>query len=84
MIHLIMHVDDIIIISTCRKKCVEKVKKLSEYCKNNNISLQIFKCSFLSINNIETNDNQPIMIGNETINITCEEIYLGSTIKDSI
>ena len=84
MIHLIMHADDIIIIATCRNKCVEKVKKLTEYCENNNISLQISKCSFLCINSKEPNDKQPITIGNETINITREEVYLGSTITDSL
>ena len=60
------------------------MNSLTEYCKNNHISLQLSKCSFLCINTIDPNDRQPIVIQDQSIHVTKEEIYLGLTITDSL
>ena len=83
MIHMIMHADDIVIIATCKRKCVDKVHKLMEYCRNNYISLQVSKCYFICFNSNKEEDLEPIVIDNETICTTKEYVYLGSVITDS-
>ena len=77
MIHMIMHADDIIIMATGKQKCVEKVYKLMEYCRNNYIPLQVSKCKTLVC-------IEPIIIEREKICITKQQVYLGSVITDSL
>ena len=84
MIHIIMHADDIIIMATGKQKCVEKMYKLMEYCRNNCMSLQVSKCFFISYNSKTLVDIEPIIIEREKICITKQQVYLGSVITDSL
>ena len=84
-IHMIMHADDIIIMATGKHKCVEKVYKLMECCRNNYISLQVSKCFFISYNRKTLVDIEPIIIEREKkICTTKQQVYLGSVITDSL
>ena len=81
---MLMHADDIVIIATSKEKCIEKVNTLWKYCKGNYISLQISKCYFLCFNKRKVEDMEPIVIGNEIISMTNQQVYLGSVITDSL
>ena len=77
--HILLHADDSLILATSKVSLVNKFIKLGEYCKENNIKLQLGKCCFLAINSNEKSD---IVIGNDIIVNKSEFVYLGSIITD--
>ena len=78
--HILLHADDSIILATSKKSLIKKFEKLSKYCKENNIKLQLSKCCFLAIN---SKDTENIQMEGEVIENKSEFIYLGSTITAS-
>ena len=78
--HILLHADDSLILATSMRSLVAKFKKLCEYCRENNIRLQLSKCSFLAIN---SNEKGNIELEDGTIKNAEESVYLGSTITDS-
>ena len=78
--HILLHADDSIILATNKKSLIKKFEKLSKYCKENNIKLQLSKCCFLAINSKDTAD---ITIEGEVIENKSEFVYLGSIITAS-
>ena len=51
--HILLHADDCLILSRCRKLFEEKFRCLERYCVENSIRLQPKKCSFIAINTSE-------------------------------
>ena len=82
-IHLLIHADDIIIISTEREIAERKVRVLEEYCENNHIRLQSTKCGFMVINGKSVSDITPLKLKQGIIKNKESEVYLGSTITNS-
>ena len=78
--HILLHADDSLILATSKVSLVKKFVKLAEYCKDNNIKLQLGKCCFLVIN---SKDIENIVIGDESIINKKEFVYLGSVITDA-
>lgn len=78
--HLLLHADDSLILATTKRSLIEKFRKLCEYCKINNIKLQLSKCGFLAIN---SDEKGPIRFDNDVIKNLDESLYLGSIITDS-
>ena len=76
--HILLHADDCLILSSCRKLFVEKFKALEGYCSKNSIRLQPLKCSFLAINTKEKDD---IQLNNGIIRHVNDALYLGSTLS---
>ena len=66
--------------ATSKISLIEKFKRLKEYCKENNIKLQLSKCCFLAIN---SNDKEDIVLGDDVIKNAIESVYLGSIITDA-
>ena len=73
--HVLLHADDCLILSTCKKRFIEKFKCLESYCVENKIKLQPLKCSFLAIN---TDENENITLTNGIIKNMNQAVYLGS------
>ena len=78
--HILLHAYDSLILATNKNSLILKFKKLEEYCKANNIKLQLSKCCFLAIN---SNDKGSIKLDGGIIKNKSEFVYLGSTITDS-
>ena len=76
--HILLHADDCLLLSTCRKLFEQKFQFLEEYCEKNSIRLQPLKCSFLAIN---TDEKDSIKLKKGVINHTEESIYLGSILS---
>ena len=76
--HILLHADDCLILSNCRKQFEEKFRCLENYCVKNSIRLQPLKCCFLTINATEC-DN--IALVNGSIKHSNEAFYLGSTLS---
>ena len=78
--HILLRADDSLILATNKNSLILKFKKLEEYCKANNIKLQLSKCCFLAIN---SDDKGSIKLDGGIIKNKSEFVYLGSTITDS-
>ena len=78
--HILLHADDSLILATSKESLIKKFEKLSKYCKENNIKLQLSKCCFLAIN---SNDTADIEMDGDIIRNKKEFVYLGSIITDS-
>ena len=78
LFHILLHADDCLILSECRKLFEEKFQCLGSYCDKNSIRLQPKKCSFLAIN---TNECEDIVLSNGVIKHTNEGLYLGSILS---
>ena len=68
--HMLVHADDILMLSTSKALAVEKVIALLEYCAKNFIRLQILKCAFMCVNSEDPNDNAPLLIRNLLLSST--------------
>ena len=62
---------------------IDKIAALLKYCAENYIKLQITKCSFC-VNSSSEEDQMPLAIHDLTLNVTSEEVYLGSVITKSV
>ena len=82
--HMLVHADDILMLATTRKLAIDKIFALLNYCGENYIKLQITKCTFLCVNSSSDEDQIPIAIKDLTLDITSEEVYLGSVIANSV
>ena len=78
--HLLLHADDSLILAMSKVSLILKFKKLCEYCKINNIKLQLSKCGFLAI---FSEEKDPIMFDDDVVKNVDESIYLGSIVTDS-
>ena len=79
--HILLHADDSLILSTSKNSLVEKFATMSKYCKENNIKLQLKKCSFLVINSKK--ECEDIEMEGNIIENKKEFVYLGSIITNS-
>ena len=83
LIHLLMHADDILMLSTCHNIALEKVRCLLKYCKDNFIRLQITKCAIMCVNNVKDDRSVALTIDDLILCETACEVYLGSAITNS-
>ena len=82
--HMLVHADDILMLSTSRTVAVEKMIALLNYCAQNFIKLQIIKCAFMCVNSDDPDDEKPLLFQNLQLNPTTKEVYLGSMITKSV
>ncbi len=78
--HLLLHADDSLILAMSKSSLIQKFRKLCEYCRVNNIKLQLSKCGFLAI---FSEEKEPIIFDDDVVKNLNESIYLGSTITDN-
>ena len=83
LLHLLMHADDILMLSTCHHTALEKVKCLIQYCKDNYIRLQITKCAIMCVNGSKEDEMVSLNIDDLVLGSTVCEVYLGSAITNS-
>ena len=83
LLHLLMHADDILMLSTCHNTALEKVKCLIQYCKDNYIRLQITKCAIMCVNGSKEDEMVSLNIDDLVLGSTVCEVYLGSAITNS-
>ena len=81
---MLVHADDILMLSTSRTVAVEKMIALLNYCAQNFIKLQIIKCAFMCVNSDDSDDEKPLLFQNLQLNPTTKEVYLGSMITKSV
>ncbi len=81
--HILLHADDSLILAASKDSLIRKFIKLAEYCKENNIKLQLGKCCFLVINSRNITDKADIVIGDDVIVNKNNFIYLGCIITDA-
>ena len=83
LLHLLMHADDILMLSTCHNIALEKVKCLIKYCKDSYIRLQITKCAIMCVNGSKDDELVSLNIDDLILSATSCEVYLGSAITNS-
>ena len=81
--HLLMHADDILMLSTMKSVIIRKLECLMKYCGENFVKLQLSKCAMMCVNSTDENDTEPITINNITLKCSLSEVYLGSVITNS-
>ena len=88
-LHCLILMDDTVILSTSRERCEQKLGILNTFCDMSGTIINAKKTKFFVINGNEY-DGQPIMCGNNRIDLCKEYVYLGSvfaadgSIKSSI
>ena len=60
--HLLMHADDILMLSTMKSVIIRKLQCLMKYCGENFVKLQLSKCAMMCVNSTDENDTEPITI----------------------
>ena len=83
LVHLPMHVDDILLLATSKSLAIQKLRALITYCQRNYIKLQLAKCAVLCVNSSEIDDHLPITVDGVVLENKKEEVYLGSVITNS-
>ena len=78
-LHILLLMDDAILLATSRGKLIEKLKIVIEYCENYGMSMNLSKTKFMVINGTKT-DCTTITVGNLVIKHCDLYIYLGSPI----
>ena len=81
--HMLVHADDILMLSTSKEIATKKMIALLKYCSENFIRLQILKCAFMCVNSDDPEDKKPLSFQNLQLKATTKEVYLGSVITDS-
>ena len=80
---MLVHADDILMLSTSKEIAVKKMVALLKYCSENFIRLQILKCAFMCVNSNDPEDKKPLLFQNLQLKSTTKEVYLGSMITNS-
>ena len=76
-LHLLMLMDDTVLLATNRKNIIIKVKLLNQFCTRYGMLINEGKTKLIVING-DMNDRQPLLVENLIINHCDKYIYLGS------
>ena len=77
-LHLLVLMDDTVIMATTRHGMIRKVGHLKDFCNENHMIINLIKTKFMVINGDE-NDKQPLIVGNLKIKHCDHYLYLGSS-----
>ena len=80
-LHILMLMDDTILIATSKNELQKKMKVVKEYCINYGMSVNSKKTKFMVINH-EPEDEATIICGNIKVEYCSTYVYLGCTITD--
>ena len=78
-LHVLMLMDDTVIMATSRERLIEKLKFLDQYCKDYGMIMNEKKTKLMVINGNEY-DNEPIQLNSINIKHTDKYVYLGAII----
>ena len=76
-LHLLVLMDDTVILSTTREGMLRKLKILHEFCNQNNMKVNLGKTKFMVINGDE-HDKHPLTVEDLVVRWCEQYVYLGS------
>ena len=79
-VHCLMLMDDTVIMSTSREKCIEKLGVLMQYCSDSGMVINSKKTKFMVINGADR-DKEPIVLRDITIENCDQYTYLGAVFR---
>ena len=83
MIHCLLHADDTVIISTDRQLFIKKCNTMLKYFKDNSMSLNFPKSSYMVINPKEGDAKSDLHLEFGTIEYKAKYVYLGVVVSDT-
>lgn len=81
-IHVLVHADDTLVLSTSRNKFINKCNKTIQYFRDNNLRLNISKSYYLIINPGRDDLKTSINLSTGTLKYASKIVYLGVLITD--
>ena len=76
-LHILMLMDDTVLLATSREQMINKIKILNAYCKTYGMVINLVKTNFMVING-SAEDRRDIHVDDLTIRHTQQYVYLGS------
>ena len=76
-LHVLVLMDDTVILSTSRDGMINKLRLLNQFCQNNGMKVNMSKTKFFAIN-AEMVEREPIRVDNLTVSWCDRYVYLGS------
>ena len=83
MIHCLLHADDTVVVSTDRELFVKKCNTMLKYFKDNSMSLNFPKSSYMIINPKEGDTKSDLHLEYGTIEYKAKYVYLGVVVTDT-
>ena len=83
MIHCLLHADDTVIVSTDRELFIKKCNTMLKYFKDNSMSLNFPKSSYMIINPKEGDAKSDLHLEYGTIEYKAKYVYLGVVVTDT-
>ena len=81
-LHVLLLMDDAVILATSREMCERKLKIVLEYCDEYGMVINEKKTKFFVLNKDEA-DKQDLVVNNVTVNYTNRYLYLGAWFTDT-
>ncbi len=76
-VHMLMLMDDTVLLSTTREGIAKKLAVLVDFCKEYEMKVNCAKTKFFVVNG-EAGDEQPLCVGDLVVNHCVSYVYLGS------
>lgn len=83
MIHCLLHADDTVVVSTDRELFIKKCNTMLTYFKENSMSLNFPKSSYMIINPKEGDTKSDLHLEHGTIEYEAKYVYLGVVVSDT-
>ena len=80
-LHILVMMDDTVLLSTTKQGMIDKIKILNDYCKSHGMIINYSKTKFMVVNG-DNEDKEPILYNDMVINYSKQYIYLGSPFTD--
>ena len=80
-LHVLMLMDDTVIMATSREKCLRKLEAVLKFCDEYGMEINEKKTKFMVINS-DSNDQRPLNSRGKTIRYSEKYLYLGSWFTD--
>ena len=80
-LHILVMMDDTVLLSTTKQGMKDKIKILNDYCNSYGMTINYSKTKFMVVNG-DKEDKEPILYNKVIINYSKQYIYLGSPFTD--
>ena len=80
-LHILMLMDDTVILATSREACLKKLDAVLSYCREYGMELNIKKTKFFVVN-AQTDDRASLCIDGKKVDYSDKYLYLGSWFTD--
>lgn len=82
MLHVLLLMDDAVIVATSREMCLKKMEIVNEFCRESGMKINETKTKFFVINGDER-DKQCLTSGGVSVSYTGQYLYLGAWFTES-